>query len=79
MDYLKLAELLFPHIDKTADVLIEDGAWLTVHIFVLPGVLTPQLVIGAKAMIMGGSVISSSVPPRAMMQGNPAKKRGELL
>ena len=61
------------------DVIIEDGAWLTVHIFVLPGVLTPQLVIGAKAMIMGGSVISSSVPPRAMMQGNPAKKRGELL
>ena len=60
------------------DVIVEDGAWLTVHILILPGLMTPKLVIGSKAMIMGGSVVMSSVPPRAVMQGNPAKKRGEL-
>lgn len=60
------------------DVIIEDGAWLTVHIFVLPGVMTEKLIIGKKAMIMGGSVVSSCVEARAMMQGNPAKKKGEL-
>lgn len=60
------------------DVVIEDGAWLTVHVFVLPGVMTERLIIGAKAMIMGGSVVTSCVDPRAMMLGNPAKKKGEL-
>ena len=60
------------------DIVIENGAWLTVHILVLPGLMTPKLVVGAKAMIMGGSVVMSSVPPRTMMQGNPAKKKGEF-
>lgn len=60
------------------DVEIMDGAWLTVHVLVLPGVLTPKLTIGKKAMVMGGSVITSSVPDYAMMQGNPAKKKGEV-
>lgn len=60
------------------NVIIEDGAWLTVHVLVLPGVMTPELVIGKKSMIMGGSVISSNVEPHAMMLGNPAKKKGSL-
>ena len=60
------------------NVIIEDGAWLTVHIFVLPGVMTQNLTIGKKAMILGGSVVMSSIPERAMAQGNPAKVKGSL-
>lgn len=54
------------------DVLIGDGAWLTVHVLVLPGVMEDRLEIGAKAMVMGGSVVTSAVPERAVVQGNPA-------
>ena len=60
------------------NVTIEDGAWLTVHICVLPGVMTPELKIGTKTMIMAGTVITSSIQPRVIMLGNPARKIGEL-
>lgn len=60
------------------DVIIEDGAWLTVHILVLPGVMEERMVIGKKAMVIGGGVITASVPERAVMQGVPATQIATL-
>lgn len=60
------------------DVIIEDGAWLTAHVFVLPGVMEDKLLIGKKAMIMSGSVVAASVSERAVMQGSPTTQIGEL-
>lgn len=60
------------------NVTIEDGAWLAAHVLVLPGVMADELVIGRKAVVIGGSVVVSPVAERTMVQGNPAQQSGVL-
>ena len=49
-------------------VVIED------HVFIGPGVIIlPHVTIGRGAVVMAGSVVSRSVPPMTMVQGNPAR------
>jgi heptaprenylglycerol acetyltransferase len=49
-------------------VRIEDDA------FVGPGVIIlPHVTIGRGAVVMAGSVVTRSIPPLTMVQGNPAK------
>lgn len=44
------------------------------HAFVGPGVIVlPNVTIGAGAVVCAGSVVTRSVPPLTMVQGNPAK------
>jgi heptaprenylglycerol acetyltransferase len=55
------------HFKETQGVTIEEDA------FIGPGVLIlPNVVIGRGAVVTAGSVVTKSVPPMTMVQGNPA-------
>ena len=59
-----------------ADVHIEDDVWIGCNVTILKGVT-----IGRGAVVAAGSVCSKSVPPYAIVGGNPAKLmkyRGEI-
>jgi acetyltransferase-like isoleucine patch superfamily enzyme len=51
-----------------ASVLIEDNVYIGAGAIILPNVT-----IGQGAVVTAGSVVSQSVPPLTMVQGNPAK------
>lgn len=54
--------------EQYTSVRIEDDA------FVGPGVIIlPNVTIGRGAVVMAGSVVTRSIPPLTMVQGNPAK------
>lgn len=48
--------------------IIKDGASIGANATILPG-----LTIGERAMVGAGSVVTRSVPPRAIVHGNPAR------
>ncbi len=54
--------------DFERPVVIEEEAFLGPGVIVLPNV-----VIGRGAVVAAGSVVTTSVPPKIMVQGNPAK------
>jgi acetyltransferase-like isoleucine patch superfamily enzyme len=55
-------------LDKRVSVRIEDDA------FIGPGtIIMPNVTIGAGAVVTAGSVVTRSVAPLTMVQGNPAK------
>jgi acetyltransferase-like isoleucine patch superfamily enzyme len=47
---------------------IEDNAYIGPNVTILPGVT-----IGRDAVVAAGSVVSRSVPPQTLVQGNPAR------
>ncbi len=49
-------------------MVIENHVWIGCGCTILKGV-----VIGEGAVIAAGSVVTKSVPPRALAAGNPAK------
>lgn len=49
------------------NIIIGDFVWLGSRVTILPGVN-----IGEGAIIQGGSVVSSNIPPYAVAGGNPA-------
>lgn len=53
-------------------LVIDENVWLGARVLILPGVLK----IGRHSVIGAGSVIRYSVPPYAIMVGNPAKITG---
>ena len=48
---------------------IEDNVFIGARCIILPGVGT----IGENSMISAGSVLTHSIPPNSMVEGNPAK------
>jgi|HubBroStandDraft_5_1064220.scaffolds.fasta_scaffold111131_2 serine acetyltransferase len=49
------------------------GVKIERDVFVGPGVIIlPNVVVGQGAVIKAGSVVSQSIPPRTVVQGNPA-------
>lgn len=53
---------------------LENGVVIEEDAFLGPGVIIlPNVVVGRGAVVTAGSVVSSSVPPATMVQGNPAK------
>ncbi len=54
--------------EGNAPVLIEDDVWLGANAMVLPGVR-----IGRGAVVAGGAVVTTSVPPYAIVAGVPAR------
>jgi acetyltransferase-like isoleucine patch superfamily enzyme len=55
------------HFRETQGVKIEQDA------FVGPGaIILPNVTIGRGAVVTAGSVVTQSVPPMTMVQGNPA-------
>lgn len=57
--------------DRFAKTIIRKGASIGANATILPGV-----VIGQKAMVGAGAVVTRSVPPNAIVIGNPAKITG---
>jgi acetyltransferase-like isoleucine patch superfamily enzyme len=49
-------------------VVIEDGAWIGARAIVLKGVT-----VGRGAVVAAGAVVTRSVPPYALVAGNPAR------
>lgn len=52
----------------SAPVILEENVWIGARAIILPGV-----VIGRDSVIGAGSVVTKSVPPRALVAGVPAK------
>lgn len=55
-------------LDNDKDVLIDDGVWIGCNVTILKGVH-----IKKGAVIAAGSIVTKSVPPYAIVGGNPAK------
>jgi acetyltransferase-like isoleucine patch superfamily enzyme len=58
---------------KAAPVCIEDGAWIGSGVTILPGVI-----IGERAVIAAGAVVTKNVPPGGIWGGIPAKQLKEI-
>jgi len=59
---------IIAHFRNTKGVRIEDD------VFIGPGaIILPNVTIGRGAVVTAGSVVSSSVPPGMLVQGNPAR------
>jgi len=56
------------HLEKVVETVIDDGASIGAGATVLPGIR-----IGRRAMIGAGAVVTRSVPPNAIVVGNPAR------
>jgi len=52
----------------------EKGVVIEENAFLGPGVIIlPNVVVGRGAVVAAGSVVTASVPPMTLVQGNPAK------
>ena len=58
---------ILAHFDDPKPVMIKNDVFIGPCVLILPGVT-----IGEGAVVMAGSVVSCSVPPMTMVQGNPA-------
>jgi len=56
------------HLEKYPPTLVRRGASIGANATILPGVI-----IGAGAMVGAGAVVTRSVPPHALVVGNPAR------
>jgi acetyltransferase-like isoleucine patch superfamily enzyme len=64
---LSMRVTVIAHFRETQGVTIEEDA------FIGPGALIlPNVVIGRGAVVTAGSVVTKSVPPMTVVQGNPA-------
>jgi len=59
------------YLDASLETVVEKGASLGANCTVLPGVR-----VGRHAMVGAGSVVTSNVPPFAIVMGNPARITG---
>jgi heptaprenylglycerol acetyltransferase len=59
---------IIAHFRESRGVVIEEGA------YVGPGaIILPNVTIGKGSVVAAGSVVTRSVPPMTLVQGNPAK------
>jgi acetyltransferase-like isoleucine patch superfamily enzyme len=64
---LSMRVMVIAHFRETQGVKIEQDA------FIGPGaIILPNVTIGRGAVVTAGSVVSQSVPPMTVVQGNPA-------
>jgi len=66
--WIGIRATIIAHNREQQGVLIEEDAVLGPGVIVLPNVT-----IGRGAIVTAGSVVTKSVPPRTMVQGNPAR------
>lgn len=65
---ISVRAMLIAHFRGAEGITIEDD------VFVGPGVIIlPNVTIGRGSVITAGSVVSASVPPMTVVQGNPAR------
>jgi acetyltransferase-like isoleucine patch superfamily enzyme len=60
---------ILAHFMEVTGVRIEDDVYIGACAVILPGVT-----IGKGSVVSGGSVVTTSVPPMTVVQGNPAKR-----
>lgn len=60
---------ILAHFQEQTGVKIKDDVYIGACALILPGVI-----IGEGAVISAGSVVTASVPPMTVVQGNPAKR-----
>lgn len=65
-----VTDAMKPH-DADKDVIVEEDVWIASNVTLLAGIT-----VGRGAAIGAGSVVRKSVPPYAMVIGNPAKVVG---
>lgn len=53
---------------RKGDTIIGDGVWIGMRSLILPGIT-----IGEGAVVAAGSIVTTDVPPYAVVGGNPAK------
>ncbi len=56
-----------------AQTRVENGASIGANATILPGII-----VGARAMVGAGSVVTRDVPPGAIVAGNPARVIGDV-
>jgi acetyltransferase-like isoleucine patch superfamily enzyme len=64
-----LRTTILAHFQEVSGVRIEDDVYVGACALVLPGVT-----IGRGSVVAAGSVVTTSVPPATMVQGNPARR-----
>jgi NDP-sugar pyrophosphorylase family protein len=65
---ISIRAMMIAHFRGPQGIRIEDDA------FIGPGaIILPNVTIGRGAVVTAGSVVSSSVPPMTVVQGNPAR------
>lgn len=67
----KMVSAGYADIQQAKDVIVEEDVWLAANVTLLAGVT-----IGRGATIGAGAVVRNSVPPYAIVMGNPAKVVG---
>lgn len=65
---LSIRVMLIAHFRGSVGIAIEDDAFVGPGAIILPGVS-----IGKGAVVTAGSVVSTSIPPMTVAQGNPAR------
>ena len=65
---ISIRAILIAHFRGVEGIKIEDQAFIGPGAIILPGVT-----IGKGAVVTAGSVVSVSVPPMTVVQGNPAR------
>lgn len=63
-----IAEQGYPEPKLTDSISVGRGCWIGANAILLPGV-----VIGENSVVAAGSVVTRSVPPGALVAGNPAR------
>jgi acetyltransferase-like isoleucine patch superfamily enzyme len=60
---------ILAHFQELIGITIEDDVYIGACAVILPGVT-----IGKGAVVSAGSIVTTSVPPMTVVQGNPAKR-----
>jgi acetyltransferase-like isoleucine patch superfamily enzyme len=60
---------IMAHFQEITGVKIEDNVYIGTCAVILPGVT-----VGQGSVVTAGSVVTTSVPPMTVVQGNPAKR-----
>lgn len=63
---------ILAHFQEITGVTIKNDVYIGTCAVILPGIT-----VGQGAVISAGSVVTSSVPPMTVVQGNPAKRVAE--
>ena len=61
-------EFIGEHPPVTAEIVIDDHAWIGSHAVIMPGVT-----LGRSCIVAAGSIVTKDVPPYAIVAGVPAK------